>query len=290
MRFFFKSRKFKIAAAVTALILVISIIARAAGGMLSPQSNLLGTLIAPIQKMATAISSSFKDFSENLKGSEALILENSHLKEQINELNGKVAEYDTLKNENEFYKNYLGIKNSNPDFTFCDAVIISRDNTDAFGGFTIDKGSLDGVEQYDPVITDAGLLGYVTSVGLTSSKVTTILSPEISVAAVDSRTGDSGVISGSVEAISKGYTKLSCLQRSAAVAVGDYVVTAGGGVFPKGILIGKIKNISQDEYTSVLYGEIEPFADIEEARQVMVITDFTGRSIINMAGGENSNE
>lgn len=290
MRFFFKSRKFKIAAAATAIILIISVIANVAGGMLSPQSNLLGTLVAPIQKIFSAISGGVKDFSETLKGSEALILENSGLKEQINELNGKVADYDTLKNENEFYKNYLGIKESNPDFQFADAVIISRDSTDAFGALTIDKGSLDGIEQYDPVITDAGLLGYVTSVGLTSSKVTTVLSPNISVAAVDSRTGDAGVISGNVSSVSKGYTKLSHLQRSAAVAVGDYVVTAGGGVFPKGILIGKIKNISQDEYTSVLYAEIEPFVKNEEIRQVMVITDFSGRSIIDMTGGEKENE
>ena len=290
MRFFFKSRKFKIAAALTALVLVVSIIARVAGGMMSPQSNLLGTLIAPFQKMVSAISGSITDFSETLKGSEALILENSQLKEQINELNGKVAEYDTLKNENEFYKNYLGIKENNPDFAFADAVIISRDTTDVFGGFTIDKGSLHGIKQYDPVITDAGLVGYVTSVGLTSSKVTTVLSPEISVSAVDSRTGDSGVISGNVGTIGKGYTKLNNLQRSAAVAVGDYVVTAGGGVFPKGILIGKIKNISQDEYTSVLFAEIEPFVNIGETRQVMVITDFAGKSIINMSGGENTNE
>ncbi len=290
MRFFFKSRKFKIAAVVTALVLIVSIIARVAGGMMSPQSNLLGTLVAPIQKMVSAISAGITDFSETLKGSEALILENSQLKEQINDLNGKVAEYDTLKNENEFYKNYLGIKEASPDLSFADAVIISRDNTDAFGAFTIDKGSLQGIEQYDPVITDAGLVGYVTSVGLTSSKVTSVLSPDISVSAVDSRTGDAGVISGNISAIEKGYTKLSNLQRSAAVAVGDYVVTAGGGVFPKGILIGKIKNISQDEYTSVLFAEIEPFVDIDDARQVMVITDFAGRSIINMAGGENTNE
>ncbi len=290
MRFFFKSRKFKIAATLTALMLIISIIARVAGGMMSPQSNLLGTLMAPIHKMVSALSGGITDFNETLKGSEALILENSQLKEQINQLNGKIADYDTLKNENEFYKNYLGIKESNPDFVFADAVIISRDTTDAFGAFTIDKGSLEGIEQYDPVITDAGLVGYVTSVGLTSSKVTTVLSPEISVSAVDSRTGDSGVVSGNIGTITKGYTKLSNLQRSAAVAVGDYVVTAGGGVFPKGILIGKIKNISQDEYTSVLFAEIEPFVKVSEVRQVMVITDFTGRSIINMSGGENINE
>lgn len=288
MRFFFKSRKFKIAASVIGLVLIISIIANISGGILSPQSNLIGTIISPVQKIITSISGAITDFGETLKGSEALILENSQLKEQLSELEKQVADYDTLRNENEFYKNYLGIKQNNPDFAFCDAVIIGRDNTDVFGGCTIDKGSLDGIEQYDPVITNAGLFGYVTNVGLTSSKVVTVLSPDISVSAVDSRTGDAGVIRGGVDSINKGYTRLENLQRSAAVAVGDYIVTAGGGVFPKGILIGKIKNISQDENTSVLFSEIEPFVDVNSARQVMVITDFTGRSIINMAGGENN--
>lgn len=290
MRFFFKSRKFKTAAVITAIVLIISVIARIAGGILSPQSNLLGTLIAPFQKIATSVSNSIQDFSKKLGSNEALILENAQLLEQLNELNGKIADYDEIQKQNEFYKNYLGIKEAHPDYQFCDAVLISRDTTDVFGGFTIDKGSLQGIEQYDPVITDAGLIGYVTSVGLTSSKVITVLDPQISVAAVDSRTGDAGIISGNLAVVEKGYTKLGNLQRTAAVAVGDYIVTAGGGVFPEGLLIGKIKSISQEEYTSVLYAEIEPFVNLSEIRQVMVITDFTGRSIINMQGGENTNE
>ena len=284
MRFFFKSRRFKIAAVITAVVLVISIIARVAGGIISPQSNLLGILIAPFQKMATSISNNVKDFSDKLQDNEKLILENSQLKEQINSLNDKVADYDEIKKENDFYKDYLGIKENNPDFKFCDAVLISRDTTDTFGGFTIDKGSLQDIELYDPVITDAGLIGYVSSVGLTSSKVTTILDPSVSVGAVDSRTGDAGVITGNLEASGKGLTRLNSLQRSAAVAVGDYIVTAGGGVFPKGLLIGKINSISQDSYTLALYAEIEPFAEISEIRQVMVITDFVGRTIIEMGG------
>ena len=287
MRFFFKSRKFKMAAIITAIVLVISIIARVAGGVISPQSNLLSILVAPFQRMATSVSNSVQDFFGKMGDNEALILENSQLKEQINSLNGKVADYDEMKTQNEFYKDYLGIKDNSPDFQFCDAVLISRDTTDAFGGFTIDKGSLQGVELYDPVITDEGLIGYVTSVGLTSSKITTLLDPSLNCSAVDSRTGDAGVVTGDLSSAEKGLCRLNNLQRSAAVAVGDYIVTAGGGVFPKGLLIGKINNISQDDYTAALYAEIEPFVNTADIRQVMVITDFTGRTIIEMSGGEN---
>ena len=290
MRFFFKSRQFKTAAIIVAVVLIISIIARALGGILAPQSNLLGVFIAPFQKIATTISAAVQDFSQKIGDNEKLILENAELDEQISELQEKVADYDEIKNQNEFYKDYLGIKEQNPDFHFTDAVIISRDTTDTFGGFTIDKGSLQGVECYDPVITDKGLVGYVTSVGLTFSKVTTILDPAISVAAVDSRTGDAGVITGELSFAEKGISKLTRLQRTAAVAVGDYIVTAGGGVFPQGLLIGKIGSISQNEYTSELYAEITPFVPLSEIRQVMVITDFTGRSLIDMPKGGSANE
>lgn len=290
MRFFFKSRQFKTAAIVTAIVLVISIIARVAGGIISPQSNLLGVFMAPFQKIATSISSAVKDASLKMGDNEKLILENAQLSEQISILQEQIADYDEIKNQNEFYKDYLEIKENNADFMFCDAVIISRDTTDIFGGFTIDKGSLQGIECYDPVITDKGLVGYVTSVGLTFSKVTTILDPAISVAAVDSRTGDAGVITGELSFGEKGFTKLDRLQRTAAVAVGDYIVTAGGGVFPQGLLIGKISSISQNEYTSQLYAEIEPFEKLSEIRQVMVITDFTGRSIVDIPKGGSGNE
>lgn len=290
MRFFFRSRQFKTAAIITAVLLVISLLARIAGGMLSAQSNLLSTVMAPFQKIVTSVSNNLSDLSQKFQSNETLILENAQLRDEINKLNEKIADYDTKTNENNFYKNYLGIKENNPDFTFSDAVIISRDTTDAFGGFVIDKGTLHGIEAYDPVITDAGLVGYVTQVGMASSKVTTILSPEISVGVTDSRTGDAGVISGSLDVAAEKHTKMNNLQRTAAVAVGDYVITAGGGVFPSGILVGKIKNISQEQHTSVLFAEIEPFVKSEEIRQVMVITDFAGKSIISMPNGEISNE
>lgn len=286
MRFFFKSRKFKIAATVVSVLLVLSILAHIAGGILSPQSDLLGALVAPFQKIATNISNSVTDLFQKFESNEQLILQNAALQSEINKLNEKIADYDILKNENDFYKNYLEIKSINPDFKFSNAVIISRDTTDSFGGFTINCGSLSGIEQYDPVITEAGLVGYISQVGLTSSKVTTILSPNISVGVTDSRTGDAGIVTGSVDVIAQGHTKMNNLQRASVVAVGDYIVTAGGGVFPSGILVGKITNIAKEQYSSALYAELEPFVKITEIRQVMVITDFAGKNIINMPSGE----
>ncbi|MBQ7106314.1 MAG: rod shape-determining protein MreC [Clostridia bacterium] len=278
MRFFFRSRKFKIISAVTAVILSLTLIAWIAGGIFAPQSSLSGVISSPFQRIATSISNGFRDFTQKFRDNETLIVEKSELQDEINHLNEQIADYEKIKAENEFYKNYLEIKDAHPDFQFESAVIISRDSNDEYGAFTIDAGSVDGIQVHDPVITDAGLVGYVSSVGLTTSKVTTILDPNISVGAIDSRTSDAGIIGGNLTLTSSGKTRMYNIRRTSSVAIGDYVVTSGSGVFPKGLLIGKISNISQEEFKTSLYAEIEPFVNVREIRQVMVITDFSGKT------------
>lgn len=280
MRFFFKSRQFKIGAGILAILIVISIIARLAGNAIAPQSSIVGALVAPFQKMVTSVSNGIKDFGKKISDNSTLILENNELKEQIDSLNNTVAEYEKIKAENEFYKDYLEIKDAHPDYTFCDATVISRDSTDKFQAFTIDAGSLSGVSAFDPVITSGGLVGYVSEVGLTTSKVTTLLSSGISIGAVDSRTGDAGVVGGTLDFAEKGHTRMYNIQRSSSVAIGDYIITSGSGVFPSGLLIGKIVNISQEKYNTSLFAELEPFVDVSELRGVMVLTDFDGKTQI----------
>lgn len=277
MRFFFKSRKFKIGIGIVVAIITISLLISFTDGLISPHTSILGAIAAPFQKLANSISDSVTSFNQKIGNNEAIILENAELKEQIDTLNEKVADYDTLKSENDFYKDYLEIKDQHPDFKFCNAVVISRDSTDIYTGLTLDSGSLAGIELYDPVITASGLIGYVSEVGLTTSKVTTVLDSSISVGAIDSRTRDAGVIGGSLENAKEGKTRMHSIKRSAEIAIGDYVVTSGSGVFPSGLLIGKITNIANEDYASGLYATVEPFADLKEARQVMVITDFSGK-------------
>lgn len=286
MRFFFRSRKFKIALIAVILLIVFSLVANLAGGLISPQSSILGAIAAPFQKIASDISGEVKDFFVKFKNNENIIIENAEKDEEINELNKKIANYETIKAENEFLKDYLEIKDKNPDFKFCAASVIARDSGDIAGGFTVDVGSLDGVKQYDTVITNAGLVGYVSEVGLSTSRVTTILDTSIAVGAIDSRSRDYGVIKGNLDLAKNSLTGMYNIQRSSLVAIGDYIVTSGSGVFPNGILIGKITNISQEKYTTSLYAEIEPFVNLSEIRQVMIITSFDGKSNLKTASGD----
>lgn len=277
MRFFFRSRQFKIIVAVFSAVIIISLIFGIIGSRMSPGADIAGTLFAPLRSAATKVSDSVSSFFSSVNSNNELMLENEQLKSEISELRKQLAEYDNLAAKNEFYKSYLDIKEANPDFKFADATLISKDSDDPYGAFVISRGSLSGIHKYDPVITESGLVGYISEVGLTTAKVETILSPGIMLGALDSRTSDSGVVTGSIKLAGDGKCRFANLSRSCSVAIGDYIVTSGEGIFPEGLLIGTIESIGSDPYNTSIYAEITPFVDMSEIRGVMVITDFEGK-------------
>ena len=242
MRFFFRSRGFKIIVAVAAALIAVSVIFAFFGSRMSPQADIMGTLTAPFRSAAEKVTGAVSDFINAYSNGEQLALENAELKSEAAELKKKLAEYEQAVEQNEFYKNYLEIKDDHKDFKFTPATLISRDREDPYKGFVINKGSVNGISAHDPVITEEGLVGYIGEVGLTSSKVVTILSAELTAGALDNRTNDSGVVSGTIELAKKGETKFFNLSRSCNIAVGDYAVTSGEGVFPAGLLIGTIQS------------------------------------------------
>lgn len=284
MRFFLRSRQFKIIIAIFCAVVLLTVSFVLVGRRMSPQTDIAGTISAPFRNLFTSISNIVTDFVDNYNSGSKLSLENAELKAEIDTLRGQLADMQQITEQNNFYKEYLGIKENNPDFVFTDAAIIARDNDDPYGNFTINRGSTSDIAKYDPVITDAGIVGYVTEVGLTSCKVTTILSPDITLGALDNRTQDSGIVTGSLSFAEKGFCQFSNLARSCSVAVGDYVITSGEGIFPEGLLVGSVNNIGIDENNNSIYAEIKPFAEISELRSVMVITSFEGQGGIDIGG------
>lgn len=280
MRFFLKTRKFKITLAIIAAIIALLIVLRIIGGMLSPGSGIIGTIIAPFQDMATGISGAIKDLDKKFNQGNELLLENQQLKEELDKLRKDSAELDSTKRQNEFFKDYLEIKETNPDFAFCDARLIAIDKDDPYHNFTINKGSSSGISQYDPVIIGNYVVGYISHVGLTTSKVTTILSPEITMGANGSRSGDTGILSGTADFAQNGKVKLYNLARSCNIVVGDTIVTSGEGLFPEGLLIGSVDSVKNDTYTSSLYATVTPFVNFDDIRDVMVITHFDGQGAL----------
>ena len=109
--------------------------------------------------------------------------------------------------------------------------------------------------------------------------VRTILSPDLSVAAVNSKNNkDMGIVEGSVASAQQGQTQLIHIDKNNKFKVGDLIITSGtSGLFPKDYSIGKIKSIDLDSNGLSDCAVIEPCSDISRLSSVYVITDFTGK-------------
>lgn len=276
---FFKSRKFKVLIALFIMLIALMLRASWTGGLSPAIEQVAGAVVAPFQKLSSTISDGVSGFFRRYARADEVAQENEALRSEINELRAQLVNYEEYKHENEELRKYLDIeyKEEHPDFEMTPAAVVSRDPDSRFYSFTIDKGSLDGVAPYDPVVCADGLVGRVKEVGLTYSKVITILDVEIDVGAYDARTRDIGIVNGSVALAADGRCIMNYLPRESGAAQGDLVVTSGGNLYPKGLVIGKIARLDNAPGNISLYAEIEPTADIRNLTDVMVITSFNGQ-------------
>ncbi len=276
MRDFFKGKIFKVVACVVALLIGIMIYQAASGGFASFPEAVVGTFVTPIVKASASISDSVAGFFNSIVNAKDIEEENKELRSELAQAYKNLSDYEKAKKENEQLKKVLGIKEKNPDYEMEAATVIGRDSASAFGKFTVNKGSLNGIELNSPVITEDGLVGVITEVGPTYSVVTTILDPDINVGIYNSRTQETGVISGSADLVGNGRTKLKMLPRDTALLSGDIIETSGiGGVFPSGILIGTVKSIGAENSGVSMYAEIEPIVDVTSVSDVVIITEFS---------------
>ena len=276
---FFKSRKFKVLIALFIMLIALMLRASWTGGLSPAIEQVAGAVVAPFQELSSTISDGVSGFFRRYARADEVAQENEALRSEINELRAQLVNYEEYKHENEELRKYLDIeyKEEHPDFEMTPAAVVARDPDSRFYSFTIDKGSLDGVAPYDPVVCADGLVGRVKEVGLTYSKVITILDVEIDVGAYDARTRDIGIVNGSVALAADGRCIMNYLPRESGAAQGDLVVTSGGNLYPKGLVIGKIARLDNAPGNISLYAEIEPTADIRNLTDVMVITSFNGQ-------------
>ena len=122
------------------------------------------------------------------------------------------------------------------------ARVILREPANWWRTVQIDRGSRDGMRVDLPVLTPEGLVGRISSVGLTRSQVVLLGDPNCRVSALVQETRDIGVISsGSAGPMDYSLVDLAYLPNGSNLKPGQSVVTSGlGGIFPKGIPIGKI--------------------------------------------------
>lgn len=278
MREFFTSTKGKLLLAAVALLAGTMLFSARSGGLATLPEKALSLVIYPFQKLSQEVSDSFTEFADVFFDARENYEENEKLHEEITALREQLVRYQSLESENARLREMLEIKQESPQLTLLDAAVIARSPSDRFAGFTIDKGSSDGVSLYDPVMTKDGLVGYVGQVSTASSRVVTLLSPECNVGASSSDTGDSGNVTGTLELAEQGLARMELIAKDAQLQKGSLLITSGlTGSFPKGVLIGTVEDVRLENTGVSKWAKVRPTADITGATSVFVVTDFPGK-------------
>ena len=103
MRFFFRSRQFKMILTVLIGLIAAAVVCIVIGGKLSPQADIFGTVTAPFRAAFTYISETVKDVSEALSGENETELKNAELETEINDLRDKLADYEKQFSYSKYY-------------------------------------------------------------------------------------------------------------------------------------------------------------------------------------------
>ena len=276
MNDFFRSKTFKIIAVLLAAVLAFFLRAVYTGGLMPALSHIGGAVATPFGEFFAGIGNGIQDFFQPIFHGRELQKENEDLQKLVDELTRRQADYDELKNQNDLYRRFFSISDSNADYTLEPATVIAHVPDDPSGSFIINIGQSQGITSGMPVITENGLVGIVGRVSERYCRVLTLMDPAVNIGVLDSTTLDTGILTGDAAMSEDNTARLTYLRLQSEAAAGDLILTSGyGEQIPQGLTVGYLSEVSLAATGLTLEGVIDLSARPENARQVFVITDFT---------------
>lgn len=217
-----------------------------------------------------------KEVSSNIQDMKDTYEENEILKSKLTEYRSLIVEVQELREENEELRSIVDKENSLRNYKPIQATVIARSPERWFDQLTINKGKLHGVEKNMAVITGDGMVGKVQSVsqGKATIKLLSGFDRSNRISAVIS--GEEGNIYGLIEGYDNEKEALLLVIKRGSyeedIKEGQMVSSSGmGGVFPRGLFIGTIMEVSIDEYGLTENAYVKPAADLYDINHVMVV-------------------
>lgn len=273
-----RSRKALVAVAVMLCVVAMYTAWMGHNGHSNGLSNVMGIVATPLQQLVTWGQNRLDGLVLGPGEAAALEKQVTELQEELNRKNKELADYYTVKRENEMLRAYLELKQLHDDWKMVEATVIGQDSSDPFGGIVLNKGSIAGVQPGDPVITDGGLVGRVVRVSATYAKVMLLTHPELGISAQAPRTGETGIVTGDKRMGDQQLVQMKHLDTRTLVAVGDLVITTGlGGVFPAGVIVGTVERMTDSDVDVSKVALVRPAVDLRTVTSVMILTDFMGQ-------------
>ena len=242
-----------------------------AGGPLEMVRGGFSTITMPFRMAGSAIAMPFQGIGNifsNLTADQQTL---SDLKAENEQLRSRNAELEETNQSTQRLQGLLDLKNTY-NLQSTGARVISG-STDSFNNtIVIDKGTSSGLAVGMPVVDSGGVIGQIIECGPTTSTVRLITDEKSGVAAMVQSSRAQGMLMGSA---SRQIT-LNLINTNQKVAVGDTVVTSGlGGVFPKGLPLGKVTSVEAAPGSLYYTIVIEPFGNVSTNEEVMIITSLS---------------
>lgn len=200
--------------------------------------------------------------------------ENQRLKTEIDRIYERQAELNVLRDETTRLEEELDLQSSLTNYQTISGTVISRNPDTWVDQIIIDRGSQDGVEIGMPVMSGNGLVGRISEVNPTSSKVVLLTNIEQSSNQVSSEIVMDEIVYGIISGYDSENKRLMMSQITSSVSVeeGEVVSTSGlGGAIPRGLVIGEVEEVGMDSFGLAQEVYVKPAADFNNIRYVTII-------------------
>ena len=259
--------------------LVIGILFLALSGFLRP---ILGVVMDPFVAAQRWLSERFMavyDFFTLPRNVTELIQRNSELENEVANLQSQIIQLQEQLSEADILYALLDFARSRPADEYLAAAVIGKDPSPFLQYIIIDHGSDDGVQYGMPVVTQQGLVGRITAVTASASRVQLINDSASSVNVTIQSQDEDALAVGTIT----GDITLEMVDQSVSLSPGDILLTSGlGGNYPSDILVGQILNVEKTENDLFQTAYIQPVVDFSTLRAVLVITNFQTTNISSL--------
>ena len=224
-----------------------------------------------VEKIFYAPIGFVKDKIETYSETKDLYKKYTKLKEKVEKTDLYYAQIEELQEEVTELKSTLELNSTLSEYTYLNATVVNRNVGYWYNTLTIDKGSKNGINKGDAVITNNGLVGEIIKVSNFSSTVKLLTTDEISnKISIKIQSEDKkyyGLLTGYDQ--KKNVYKIEGITESDKIKKGDMVSTTGlTNYFPSGILIGYVSKIVKDEYDLNSIVEVTPSVSLDNIRVV----------------------
>jgi rod shape-determining protein MreC len=222
---------------------------------------------APIERIILAPIDGVKGFFTNYVDLLSVRSDNRRLRRRIAEIEAENLQFrEALVSSGHLAR--VASMRDEIEIPMLPAEVVGLDVAPWFRSVLVDRGTQHGVEPGHPVITHKGVVGVVTATSDHAAKAMLLLDRQSAIDALVQRSRSRGVLRG----VGRARLEFEFVVRSADVVVGDEVVTSGmGGVFPKGLQLGRVAELRDAGGRLTRIAIIEPAVDLGRLEQVFVM-------------------